>query len=237
MIWVTYSTDTGVKRDLAGSECLPQNAGVAEHVRNRGWRGDPPADDDDARERIIAAAMRCIDRHGPIKTGLSDVAAELGVTRQTVYRLFASTEELFQAVSIAAADTFVDRLVARVIDITDLAEMLIECIAFTVEQLHQERYLSLLLNRGEVDLAQRFTSAIPSDLTRALLDRLPLDWQAAAITRPQQDQLIEIYLRTLHSLLVDPGPGRSPRQLRAFLRVWLAPAVNNITRSSAATDS
>ena len=38
-------------------------------MRNRGWRGDPPADDVEARERIIAAAMRCIDRHGPNMAG------------------------------------------------------------------------------------------------------------------------------------------------------------------------
>jgi AcrR family transcriptional regulator len=68
------------------------------------------------------SAMRCVDRYGPTKTGLSDVAAELGVTRQTVYRLFPSTEDLLRAVVVAAADTFVDRMVARVLDHTDPAE-------------------------------------------------------------------------------------------------------------------
>lgn len=195
-------------------------------MRSRPWRGDPPADDTEARERIITAAMRCIDRHGPVKTGLSDVAAELGVTRQTVYRLYPSTDDLFQAVAVAAADTFVDRMVARVSDLTDPAEMLVECIAFTVEHLGQERYLSLLLVRGQPALTgQQFTSAIPSGLTRALLARLPVDWEELGIRQREHDDLIEIYLRTLHSLLADPGPPRSPSELRAFIRTWLTPVV------------
>jgi AcrR family transcriptional regulator len=200
-------------------------------MRKRGWQGEPPADDTEARERIIASAMRCIDRYGPARTSLSDVAAELGVTRQTVYRLFPSTAKLFQAVSIAAADTFVDRMAARVRDLSDPAEMLVECIAFTVERLHQERYLSLLIVRGQARPTQQFTSKAGSDLTRALLTRLPVNWQAAGITPPRMDELVEIYLRTLQSLLIDPGPPRSRSQTRAFLRHWLAPAVNSLARS------
>jgi len=203
-------------------------------VKQRGWQGAPPADDAEARERVIAAAMRCIDRHGPTKTGLSDVAVELGVTRQTVYRLFPSTDDLFQAVSIAAADTFVDSMVARVRAITDPAEMLVECAAFTVERLPHERYLSLLLVRSQAHLTQQFTSSVPSGLTRTLLTRLPVDWEASGIKQRQQDQLVEIYLRTLQSLIVDPGPPRSRNELRAFLRGWLAPAVNKLAQESTA---
>jgi AcrR family transcriptional regulator len=206
-------------------------------VGKRGWRGAPPADDVEARERIIAAAMRCIDQHGPAKTGLSDVAAELGVTRQTVYRLFPSTDDLFQAVSIAAADSFVDRLVARVRGVTDPAEMLVECAAFTVERLPQERYLSLLIVRLQPQFAQQFTSSVPSELTRALLSRLPVDWDALGLPRGRQDQLVEIYLRTLQSLMVDPGPARSRNELRAFLRGWLAPAVNDLVQESTAAQT
>lgn len=203
-------------------------------MRNRGWQGDPPADDAEARDRILAAAMRCIDRYGPAKTGLSDVAAELGVTRQTVYRLFTGTDDLFQAVSIAAADTFVDRLVALVGDLTDPAETLVECVAFTVEQLHHERYLSLLLDQRSNTSVQPFTSQVPSDLTRVLLTRLPVDWRAHGVTPRRMNRLVEIYLRTLQSLTADPGPRRSGTELRGFLRDWLAPAVIRLTDGTGA---
>ncbi|HEY4043151.1 MAG TPA: helix-turn-helix domain-containing protein, partial [Rhodopila sp.] len=49
----------------------------------------PPASTDDARERILAAAQRCIDRHGIRKTTMDDIASELGLSRPNVYRYFA----------------------------------------------------------------------------------------------------------------------------------------------------
>ena len=51
----------------------------------------------EARERIVGAAMRCVDRYEPGKTGLSDVAHELGMTWQTVYRYFAGTLRVLQS--------------------------------------------------------------------------------------------------------------------------------------------
>ncbi|HWI44254.1 MAG TPA: helix-turn-helix domain-containing protein [Nocardioides sp.] len=197
-------------------------------MRNRGWQGDPPANDEEARARIVAAAMRCIAQFGPNKTGLSDVAAEVGVTRQTVYRLFPSTEELFSAVSVVAAETFLGRLVARVQDFTELSEMLVECVAFTLEQLDQERHLSLLLDSGRVAVSEQFTSSVPSDLTRTFLTMLPVDWAELGVTSEQRDLLIEVYLRTLQSVLIHAGRQRDGKQMRAFLRVWLAPAVDAI---------
>jgi AcrR family transcriptional regulator len=83
-------------------------------MKNRAWRGEPPGDDAEARERVITAAMRCLDRYGPTKTSLSDVATALGLSRQTVYRCFAGTEALLLSVAADAANAFVDRLVTRV---------------------------------------------------------------------------------------------------------------------------
>jgi AcrR family transcriptional regulator len=206
-------------------------------MKSRGWQGDPPADDAEARERIIEAAMRCIDRYGPGKTGLSDVATELGVTRQTVYRLFPSTEDLLLTVAAAAADTFVDRMVDRVRDLADPAEMLVECLAFTLERLPAERYLSMLFAPARrASFTSKITSSTGFDLTSALLSRLPVDWPALGIAQRQRDELAEIYLRTLQSFTIDPGPPRSGSQLRAFLRNWLAPAVRNHSRDLTPTE-
>ena len=200
---------------------------VRRQMKSRGWQGDQPADDVEARERIIAAAMRCIDRHGPLKTGLSDVAAELGVTRQTIYRLYPSTEELLLAVAANGAETFVDRMVARVRNEADPAEMLVECLAFTLERLPKERYLSLLVvPERRATFTRGITSSMGFELTDTLLSRLPVDWAELGIQRAQRRDLIEIYLRTLQSFALDPGRKRSASQLRSFLRQWLTPALH-----------
>ncbi len=74
-------------------------------MRTHGWSGATPADDDEAIARILDAARRRIDRSGK-DFGISDVAKDVGVTRQTVYRYFPSTEALLPvATSVAEVRT------------------------------------------------------------------------------------------------------------------------------------
>src|SRR5258708_13024470 len=60
----------------------------------RGSRSQPATSTDDARERILAAAERCIDRHGIRKTTMDDIASEVGMSRPSVYRYFADRDDL-----------------------------------------------------------------------------------------------------------------------------------------------
>jgi AcrR family transcriptional regulator len=192
----------------------------------RGWRGDPPRDDDEARERIIDAAMRCIERHGPHKTGLSDVAQELGVTRQTVYRLFESTDALLYAVGAAAADEYLDRLEAHVADISEPGEAIVEGIAYTFERLPQERFLGLLLTTGRSEaFLKGVTSPQAMAFGHSMLGRMNVDWAAVGYAASELDELVEFGLRVLQSLVLDPPRQRSGVRLRAFLQRWVATAV------------
>ena len=195
-------------------------AGKARH----GWRGDPPGSEAEARERIVGAAMRCVDRYGPGKTGLSDVADELGVTRQTVYRYFAGTDDLLAAVARSAADGYLDGLARHLAQVTDPAGAVIEALAFTIERLPEERYLGVLLTSG------RFFAGVTSPeavgFAGSLLERTAVDWEKAGYGRAELDELAEFALRMLQSLVLDPGtPRRSGSELRGFLRRWVGPAI------------
>ena len=198
-------------------------AGKARH----GWRGDPPRSETEARKRIVGAAMRCVDRYGPAKTGLSDVAAELGVTRQTVYRYFASTDDLLAAVARSAADSYLDRLARHLAQVTDPVDVVVEALAFTIERLPEERYLSVLLTPGR---SGRFFAGVTSPeaiaFAHSLLERTAVDWEKAGYGRAELDELGEFALRMLQSLVLDPGtPRRSGSALRSFLRRWAGPAI------------
>ena len=198
-------------------------AGRARH----GWRGDPPGSEAEARERIVGVAMRCVDRYGPGKTGLSDVARELGVTRQTVYRYFAGTDDLLAAVARSAADGYLDRLARHLASATDPVEVVVESLAFTIERLPEERYLGVLLTAGR---SGRFFAGVTSPeaigFARSLLERTAVDWDKAGYGRAELDELGEFTLRVLQSLLLDPGtPPRSGPALRGFLRRWVGPAI------------
>jgi Bacterial regulatory proteins, tetR family len=84
-------------------------------------RGQPAesASTDDARERILAAAERCIERHGIRKTTMDDVASEVGLSRHLIEpdgtnlgrRMIASgTSETIRA---ALWDPFLDTALAN----------------------------------------------------------------------------------------------------------------------------
>ena len=74
-------------------------------MRSHGWSGNPPASDEDAIARILVSADRIVAQRGS-SMSIADVARDLGVTRQTVYRYFPSTEALLVACAMQKADGF-----------------------------------------------------------------------------------------------------------------------------------
>lgn len=196
-------------------------------MRTHGWSGATPADDDEAIARILDAARRRIDLSGK-DFGISDVAKDVGVTRQTVYRYFPSTEALLFATSVAEVGPFLDTLAVHVRKIHDPAEAVVEGIAHTLERLPHERYLGLLLTPGK---ASAFSAGVTSDMAmtfgRSIVERFNVDWAAAGIVDDDLDQLVEFMLRIFQSLVIDPGrPPHRGKELRALLRRWIAPAIS-----------
>jgi AcrR family transcriptional regulator len=55
--------------------------------------------DTSTRQRILAATAEVLGRNGKTKLSLSDVATQAGVSRPTLYRWFASKDELLSAFS------------------------------------------------------------------------------------------------------------------------------------------
>lgn len=195
-------------------------------MRTHGWSGATPADDDEAIARILKAARHRIDQSGR-DFGISDVAKDVGVTRQTVYRYFPSTEALLFATSVAEVGPFLDSLAKHVRKIHDPAEAVVEGIAHTLERLPHETYLSLLLTPGK---ASAFSAGVTSDMAmsfgRSLLERFDVDWTSVGITDDNMDGLVEFMLRIFQSLVIDPGrPPHNGQELREFLRRWVAPAI------------
>ncbi|MEU1209938.1 TetR/AcrR family transcriptional regulator [Nocardia sp. NPDC005825] len=195
-------------------------------MRTHGWSGAAPADDAEAVDRIVAAARRAIDRSGD-EFSIAEVARDLGVTRQTVYRYFPSAEALLTATAIAQTEHFLDVLSARLVEIRDPATAVVEGIAYTLERLPEEKYLGLLLRPGR---ASAFSAGVTSDTAqafgRSLLERFSVDWAAAGISDTALDELVEHMLRIVQSFVIDPGrPPRRGAELRAYLSTWVGPAL------------
>jgi AcrR family transcriptional regulator len=198
--------------------------------RAHGWDGDPPASDEEAIERILAATRRCIERDGA-RTTISDVAVELGVTRQTVYRYFDGTDALLHATALQAVGPFLRRMTRHVRNITDPAEAIVEALAFTIEQLPNEIYMGVLLRAGQ---RSAFASGISGEISRSfgrlLVGQHAEKWHLDGISAESIDELVEWTLRVLQSMILDPGqPPRSPIDQRRYLRRWLLPAITSNT--------
>ena len=191
----------------------------------KGWAGTPPADDDEARKRIIDATLRIVDGRGAAQTTVSDVADALGITRRTVYRYFASTEELFTAVADIALQGFIAQVEKITADM-DVAGQLVEVVAYIIERLPREPQLTLLLAN---DRSNSFSRAMlaPNAIARCreILQHTHIKWANLGYDDATIDELVEFLLRTIQSMVIaPPEPPRSSAELRAYLRRWIGPA-------------
>jgi AcrR family transcriptional regulator len=194
-------------------------------MRSRGWAGNPPASDEEAIDRILDVADEIIAERGSA-VRIADVARTLGVTRQTVYRYFPSSEELLLSSGMRSADGFLDQLAERTRGLTEPADALVEGIAFAVETLSNDpQFANLLRNGSKRGSAVSLTSDTSKAFSRSMLHRTDVDWQGHGYDEAALDELAELGLRTFHSLLVDPGPTRDGYALRRFISRWLGPAI------------
>lgn len=197
-------------------------------MARHGWGGRPPEDPTEARQRILDATERLIDRHGVDKTTLSDVAAALGVTRQTVYRHTGSMTDIVGEVAYRGAEDFVERLVAHLQGVGSAAEAVVEGMLFCLRTVPRDPRLGLLLQMGDTATLSR--GATSPDTVRygsAMLRRFPVDWAAAGVADDEMDGLAEMILRLIISLLDPPGAAasRPESEVRALLERWLVPAL------------
>lgn len=194
-------------------------------VRTHGWSGAKPGSDEEAVARILEAAGKAIEERGA-DFSISDVARTVGVTRQTVYRYFSSTEALLVAAAVHAVDGFLDRLTAHMAGVTEPSEAVTEAVATALEWLPREKYIGLIMVPGGSTHIQSVTSDIALRFGRDMVGRLDVDWTAAGYDDTDLDELSEHLLRIIQSFVLDPGrPPRSGDELRAYLRRWVGNAL------------
>jgi AcrR family transcriptional regulator len=195
-------------------------------VRTHGWAGSAPATDDEAVARILTAAGKAIDERGA-EFSIADIARTLGVTRQTVYRYFPSTDALLVAAAVHAASDFLDRLAAHLQGITDPVEAVTEAIATALEWLPKDKHIGLLIAPGRADAhTESVTSDVAMQFANAVLRRFDVDWISLGFADEDLDELAEHLLRIIQSFVIDPGrPPRSGEALRAYLRRWVGSTV------------
>lgn len=173
-----------------------------------------------SRERILDATLALIESGGFAAVNVSAVASASGVSRQTIYSIFGTREELVsQAVAKVAMDALagVQERLARVETALEyLVELIVAGRHATRDLPAMTALLSSELGNPLFD-AGMMARALP--VARALLADLP---EPVA----DLDDVLEVVTRLgLTIVLFDSAALEDDDDLRRFLRRWLAPAV------------
>lgn len=204
-------------------------------MRSHGWGGRPPTDADEARARILSATRERLSESGTTST--SEIAEILGVTRQTVYRYYPTTEDLLNAAALDAVADLVNQLADHVQQHLaaqrkrglrgDAADAVVEVVGYVYDHLRDDPALNRLIAPGRITSTLSGLTA-PSSIALGgkLLAGFGIDWSEVGLAEEEQLELVEHLLRTLQSFVLDPGdPARTGEELRVYLRRWVAPVL------------
>lgn len=189
----------------------------------RAWDGDPPHTAA-ARQRLLEAAARCIAREGIAGTTVAAIAAEAGVSRQTVYRYFNGRDELVLRSMRAAAEGIRAKLDLHIRALAGPADMIVETLVFGLAELRNDPVLRAMTDPSRLD----------GSVTTRITKRPGIEWaretlapaiEAARWSEADADAGLELILRVFLSLIISPSPERSPEELRAFLYRHLIPGL------------
>ncbi|BBX18255.1 MULTISPECIES: TetR/AcrR family transcriptional regulator [Mycolicibacterium] len=207
------------------------------------WGADLPLNEDEARERLLAAAEACYADRGPTRTRMSDIANKAGVNRSTVYYYFPNKDAILVSSFVRALDgvlaaadhcwrtdePFLDRLVAA-------------CLAGNAAA-RTSPIIRLLIHNDEA--AHTYHAAEHSDLWRdKLAEALGHRIAGAAAAGEVRDDLSPDTLarwvtRINFSLMSEPAnpeDGGEEGILRNLLAASLTPRTSAVKRAGKARD-
>jgi len=187
-----------------------------------------PTSTDDARERILAAAERCIDRHGIRKTTMDDVACEVGLSRPSVYRYFADRDDLLIELITRHARALLDRARKSISRQGGVADQIVESVLYIAEHGRRDPLTRHVIDPDGTSLGKRMVALGTREMMRAEMWDPVLD---AAVANnelppglPRSD--IHLWLGNVTKTVMrglDDGDGDLKRY-RSVLRRFVAPA-------------
>jgi AcrR family transcriptional regulator len=180
-----------------------------------------------AEQRVLDAARTCCERWGMAKTTIDDIAAEAGLSRATLYRLFPGGRDvLFETLRQQQTDHFFEELADHIAVATSYEDVLARVIAEATQQMRHDNHLQLMLasRPGEV-LASLTIDGLPVIIEGATAVLGPL--VAPYIGAERSAELAEWLTRMVLSYFFAPS-GRvdlgDPDSALRFVRQFVVPA-------------
>jgi AcrR family transcriptional regulator len=178
-------------------------------------------------DRVLDAAKRCCVRWGMNKVTVDDIAAEAGISRATLYRLFPGGKEvLYEALRRRDSADFFTELQAHVDRADSLGDLLVRIVVEATRQLRSDEHLQVMLasRPGEVAMTLNFDGLpVIFETATAYLTPLVAGW----IGEDRSAELAELLSRLVVSYFLTPSrfvDFGDPASARRFIRNHVLPA-------------
>jgi AcrR family transcriptional regulator len=191
-----------------------------------------------AETRILDATKACCERYGIAKVSVDDIAAEAGVSRATLYRMYPGGKDVvLDALRVRELEDFFVRLKAGVVGVTDLQDLLVRTVVVATTELRSDRHLALMLASEPGDtLANLTVQGLPRIIRMASLFLAPL--VDPYLGRSNSARLVDLLSRLVISYFLAPSEHvdlGDPESATAFIRTQILPAFQpeNVTSTGA----
>ena len=164
----------------------------------------------EARERIMAAAIRCVERTGVRNVSMEDVAGEAGVSRTTVYRYFpGGRSQLVSETATWEVARFWRRLAQAVAGLPTMEDRLVAGLVIGTKLIRKSEIMANLMSPDldELVSALRPTESIVHQVIRDYLRELLEAEEDAGRLRPGVDtsEAADYVTRMILSYLGSPA--------------------------------
>jgi len=157
------------------------------------------------RDRVLGAAKRCCERWGVAKVTVDDIAAESGVSRATLYRLFPGGRDvLYEALRVRETEEFMATLTEHVTGAATFEEVVVRGVVGATRMLQADEHMKLMLasEPGEV-VTDLTVDGLPRIFRVATVFLTP--FFAPYIGREQSARLAEWLARVVISYFLAPS--------------------------------
>ena len=186
-------------------------------------------------QKVLDAAKACCERWGFAKVTIDDIAAESGVSRATLYRLFPGGKDvLFDALRVRELEQFFAVLASQVEATDNLEDLLVASVVAATRELEADQHLALMMasEPGEA-LSQLTVAGLPRIIRMATVTLTPL--VGNYVPPATATRLIDVLARLTISYFLAPSADvdlSDETSARAFLHpviAVLAPAPTSLS--------
>ena len=176
--------------------------------------------------RILDATKSCCERWGIAKVTIDDIAAEAGVSRATLYRMFPGGKDvLFDALRVRELEDFFTRLTAHLDGVTDLEELLVRTVVYATRELRSDEHLAIMLaSEPGATLANLTVQGLPRIIRMAPLFLAPT--VEPYLDRRRATEMVDLLARLVISYFLAPSDHvdlGDPDSARDFIATHVLP--------------